>query len=440
MNKTKILQRLLLPLLLISVEVNKALGQETLFYGQDYEGTGVTADWTTSTGGRFTPIIMEEGGNHFMAGDPTQTYNNGATLTGPDLGVSVGTEFVLSFDLRLANSNNNKPEFYITDANGNKFFSLTPTSGNGDYPWIINGSADQVTLATTNYINNTTVSDRHWHRFKLKYASGTTTLTITDLSTNTVEFDKSITTLTTGLGIGRMYYVTGKALAKFAIDNVMATRLFSFNSSTAEVDITSSGTANHPSIDGLPSIINETGTATTITYGSSNSGVAQISNSDGDRGKIYLIGTGVTTITATMGSYTTFYELTVYGTTATVNSSVSDAGILRTCSWELASSGLLDEAGSVTLGGITMTYSYSGETPIAVYDATFGGYVLKVMDTNGYSHANVSYGFPESAYGGTFYKFTTTSVGTLTVNGRMSEVRLLQSDKSLPCRYCQHRH
>ena len=60
-----------------------------VFYEQNYEATGVVADWTTSVNERFTPTILTESGNHFMAANPEQTFNNGATLTGPN--INVGT-------------------------------------------------------------------------------------------------------------------------------------------------------------------------------------------------------------------------------------------------------------------------------------------------------------------------------------------------------------
>ena len=80
--RTKIL--LLTIMLIVNVRgVLAATFVGQVFYEQNYEATGVVADWTTSVNGRFTPTILTESGNHFMAANPEQTFNNGATLTGP---------------------------------------------------------------------------------------------------------------------------------------------------------------------------------------------------------------------------------------------------------------------------------------------------------------------------------------------------------------------
>ena len=417
-----LLRRLLLLLLMVGVE---SVWGQTVYFEQDYEKNGAVADWTTSVSERFTPIIMTEGENHFLAGNPAQTYNNGATLTGPDLGVAAETDFVMSFDLRLGNSNNNKPEFYIKDAGGGKFFSITPKYANGDHPWIINGSTE-VTLDGTQYINRADLmiddnNYRPWHRFKFVHKNGVTTLTITNLSTSTVVFNNIISELSTTGGLGRMMYLSAKSLAKFAIDNVLVTDLFSYTSAEAEVNITSVGTTNRPAITGLPTIVNETGTSS-ITYNSSDRNVALID----ETGKVYLTGTGTTTITATAGSYSTSYELTVYGDDAIISTNTTTDGTNKTMSWSIDSEGILESGKDIYLGGLTMTYGLSTETAIAINDNNT--YVLKIVDKNGWSHPYLNGHVPHDIdYGGTYYKIATTKAGTLNVIGRLNNPVLYTS-------------
>ena len=426
-NNIYSLKALRLILLLLMMVGGMRMWGQTVYYEQNYEDTNPIVDWTTSVGGRFTPTIYTESENHYLGGDPTQTYNNGATLTGPDLGVAAGTNFVLSFDLRLGNSNGNKPEFYIRDASGNKFFSITPQFSNGDSPWIINGETENpVTLAGTQFLNrgdfNTDESNaRPWYRFKFIQNSGTTTLTITNLSTSTnVIPNKVLSVPIAAGGLGQMVYTSGKSLAKFAIDNVLCTSLFSYNSATAEADITWVGNYGRPSISGLPTIIDETGSGESITYSSTNESVARH-----EGGYVYLVGVGTTNIVATKGTNSTSYELTVYGTPAATTSTHTDTGDQRTSTWTINSTGTLEKGGEIYLGGITMTYGSAGETAVVVDEN--GTKVLKTIDDYGYSWANTE---PPTA--GTYYKFVTTKAGRLTLNGKFNRPRFYASDNGTP--------
>lgn len=414
-------------LLLLMMGVSGAWGQ-TVYYEQDYEETVPITDWTTNVGGRFTPIIVTDGGNYYLAADPAQTFNNGATLTGPNLGVEAGANFFMTFDLRLGNSNSNKPEFYICDASGNKFFSLTPQNPNGNnWIWIINGDTEHpIVLDGTQYLNrgdfNIDETDsRPWYRFKFIHKSSNTTLTITNLSTSTdVITNWTLPVLSASGGLGQMMYTSGKSLAKFAIDNVLVTQLFSYNSATAEADITWVGNYGHHAISGLPTIIDETGSGESITYSSTNESVARH-----DGGSVYLVGVGTTNIVATKGTNSTSYELTVYGTSANTTSGHTDSGDLRTSTWTIHSTGILEKGAKVHLGGISMTYGSAGETAVVVDDN--GTKVLKTIDSNGYSWINT-----EPPTTGTHYKFFTTKAGHLILNGKFTRPRFYVSDNGTP--------
>ena len=426
MMKRKILRLLLFILLHTMVGANEAWGWgETVYYLQNYNTSDI--DWSTNTTDRFTPIIVNDGGNLYLAADPTQTNNNGATLTGPDMHVPAGADFLITFDLKLGNSNDNKPKFWINGANGNDMFTVEAQYTNGDHPWIINGNTDySITLSGTNYQNTNTINDRPWFHFKLTSKNGTLHLIIeNDANPRSVLLDHDIETLNTTGGIGRLMFRSGKYLAKFAIDNIRATSLFSYDAASATVPLTAVGTLNHSAISGLPTIINETGTTGTITYSSSNTSVARVDNS----GNVYLVGTGTTGIIATMGSYTTSYELTVTGSNASTNTTTSISSGTTTKTWSLSSEGVMPRGGVADLGAITMSYGINTEMGVAVNDG--GTYVMKVVDANGYSHAaiNGTTHLPDNAsYGGTYYTFRPAANGTLTINGKLYKPRLYNSD------------
>ena len=108
----------LITLLMIVMGSNRVMAVETLF-SQDYEAEDVTPDWTTSTGGRFTPMIMTEGDNHYLSVNQGERNNNGCTLTSTSLQgkVPAGTDFLMQFDLKLGTSNSQAPvDFHIKDA------------------------------------------------------------------------------------------------------------------------------------------------------------------------------------------------------------------------------------------------------------------------------------------------------------------------------------
>ena len=198
---------------------------QTTYYYQDYEAEGATVDWKTSVSGRHTPILAsDDDGNTYLCADPTQTYNNGATLTGPDLNIPAGTSFTMFFDLRLGNSNSSVPSFVIKDDSGNNdIFSIKAISSGNVTNWAINGDNENpVNLAGTGYVNNSIINNRPWYRFKISLSDGVTYLTITNVADGTEILPRTmVTTLSSTGGLGIMYYYTNKNLAKFAIDNVV---------------------------------------------------------------------------------------------------------------------------------------------------------------------------------------------------------------------------
>ncbi len=437
--RTKIL--LLTIMLIVNVRgVLAATFVGQVFYEQNYEATGVVADWTTSVNERFTPTILTESGNHFMAGDPTQTFNNGAVLTGPNINVGTTEKFVITFDLRLRKSsyNDNRPEFYITNYTGNKFFSLKAGDGIGNTTWVVN-DATNITLTGTEYANNSIVSDLHWFRFKLVWDGTNMKLTITDKGTDfststSVLAETTITPLVAGKGIGNMVFTSGRSLAKFAIDNIRVTSLFSFSSDEAAIDITSIGMANRLNLTTLmPELVNEiSGSVTETTYSSSDFNVAK-PETDG----VYLTGIGTTSIGIKKringDDYKSNYELTVYGSQATVTKTVEEltgvnAGKTE-ATWFLNGDATHNNAGlveqSYDFGVVTLTTSYGSETAISVKDLN-DHYVVRVISADGSTETNTTGStLHEDNSGGTFYRIDLAQRGTLQIWGTGGQSAIL---------------
>lgn len=415
-----------------------------VFYEQDYEAKGVVADWTTSVNGRFTPTILEEGDNQFMAANPEKTFNNGATLTGPNINVGTTEKFVMTFDLRLRKSsyNDNRPEFYITNYTGNKFFSLKAGDGIGNTTWVVN-DATNITLTGTEYANNSIVSDLHWFRFKLVWDGTNMKLEITDKGTDfasstSVLASTTITRLNTDGGIGNMVFSTGRSLAKFALDNIHVTSLFSYASESGAIDITSIGMANRLNLTTLmPELVNEiSGSVTETTYSSSDFNVAK-PETDG----VYLTGIGTTSIGIKKringDDYKSNYELTVYGSPATVTKTVEEltgvnAGKTE-ATWFLNGDATHNNAGlveqSYDFGVVTLTTSYGTETPISVNDGS-NQYVVRVIRSDntlpGSTATNTDGStLHEDNSGGTFYRIDLAQQGKLQIWGTGGDAAIL---------------
>ena len=437
--RTKIL--LLTIMLMVNVRgvlADTFVGQ--VFYEQNYEATGVVADWTTSVNERFTPTILTESGNHFMAANPEQTFNNGATLTGPNINVGTTEKFVMTFDLRLRKSsyNDNRPEFYITNYTGNKFFSLKAGDGIGNTTWVVN-DATNITLTGTEYANNSIVSDLHWFRFKLVWDGTNMKLEITDKGTDfasstSVLASTTITRLNTDGGIGNMVFSTGRSLAKFALDNIHVTSLFSYASESGAIDITSIGMANRLNLTTLmPELVNEiSGSVTETTYSSSDFNVAK-PETDG----VYLTGIGTTSIGIKKringDDYKSNYELTVYGSPATVTKTVEEltgvnAGKTE-ATWFLNGDATHNNAGlveqSYDFGVVTLTTSYGSETAISVKDLN-DHYVVRVISADGSTETNTTGStLHEDNSGGTFYRIDLAQQGKLQIWGTGGNAAIL---------------
>ena len=397
----------------------------TNYYSQNYESG--TIDWTTSTAGRFTPVILDDGGNKYLSVNQDERNNNGTTLTRPSFNIAEGTDFNMSFDLKISSSTNQQPtSFTIYDQSGSDIiFSLTATD-TWTTKWIVNNGT-QIELPNTNKGNSSnSITDVPWYTVSLTRRGMTTHATIKDVWGTTI-FEGDITSSSSG-GLGQMEFVTRRYLANFAIDNVEVTPLPTWSESSATIDITDVG-ATDPNVvaDLLPYLKEHRYEIS--SYSSSNPNVASFW--PGNQPLIKGIGTTTITATDSQGNSAS-YNLTVTGTTVTpvINGNTltfSETGIIMNNTERTAKSHTLPK-------GLTVSYGFSdgsiGETAIVV--SSESGSVLKIIDNNGYSRPNLGgNGVPyEGIYGGTFVKLEASANGYMVLTGNVSTVRskLYKSD------------
>lgn len=396
----------------------------TSYYSNDYESNNT--DWTTDTSDRFTPVILEEDGNHYLSVKQDERNNNGATLSSPSLDVPAGTSYQMTFDLKISSSNDQEAtEFKIYDAANvsEVIFSLKEKT-KSTTTWSVNGGTD-VTLDGTNQGKNgiTTVP---WYSITILRAGTNTWVTIKKKSDNSIILDNASVTASATGGLGKMQFVTSRYYANFAIDNVVVTPVLGWSESAKSIDILEVGNTNPNRFADLPAITVKNYDVN--AYASSNTNVAYFPSSGIN--SMLIKGIGTTTITATdVYGYTAAYTLTVTGSTTvpvvTANSlTFGTEGLLR--------NNTEGTAGSYTLSApdLNIAFGYSGETALVVNEGV--GPVLKVIDGNGYSHPNLTGGVipPESQWGGTYVKLTTTKGGHLVVTGNIDGERskLYKSD------------
>lgn len=150
--------------------------------------------------------------------------------------------------------------------------------------------------------------------------------------------------------------------------------------------------------------------SSTVSYSSSNTAVATI---DAANGSIMRKKDGTTTITATIdGSTNVSYILTV---TANQTGAFNVSG--NTCT--VNAKGVLSSNIVISIPSITMTMGGASETPV-ISDLGSGVLGANVADVNGYRFVNLIENGAEPAFG-TFYKFTPSENGKLSVTGYTHE-------------------
>lgn len=193
--------------------------QET-FYSNDYEDGNV--QWVTGTGGRFTPVIMDDD-TKYMSVDQSTRINNGTTLTSSETvgKVAAGNNFTFICRVKLGASNNqNATAFNIYDANNTKLLSIAEKSTNAT-DWTINDNAEQKAKVSAG--GGKAIADLSWVNIQMTYKDGLTYLTLKDANNNVIsEFDKTmITSTSTNGGLGKLEFVTSRYNANFAIDDIV---------------------------------------------------------------------------------------------------------------------------------------------------------------------------------------------------------------------------
>ena len=225
MKKFLLLTKTLFVVTLLCIGATNAWGEVTPF-SESYSSTSTTTGWSTSTGGRFDPAILNESDNYFLSVVQANRNNNGATVTGNIISgkAAAGDDFTITFDLRVSSSTNQSPtSFTIKDAAGSgTFFSLTAT-GTWATTWTINGTSTQVTLPNSNKGNSTnTIADVTWCSYKITRSGDKTFLTITNKETSAVIFERAAITGSSATGgLGNIVFISSRYLANFAIDNIV---------------------------------------------------------------------------------------------------------------------------------------------------------------------------------------------------------------------------
>ena len=200
---------------LLMIVMGSTTASAGVIFKQDYEASGVTADWSAAQTDRYSVGISGDETNHYLLVSSVGTGGNGTTLTSTSLNGKLASdvsEFSMSFDLKLIPGNNQHPnEFIIRDGGAGNVLHLVNTAV-GSTTWQINGSTDQ-----------TIVMDKaKWYSFHLDVLTkDLILLTVTDKDAGTEIFSRQlITSQISTMGLGNMIFYTKRYYAGMAIDNV----------------------------------------------------------------------------------------------------------------------------------------------------------------------------------------------------------------------------
>lgn len=193
----------------------------SILYTNNYEGEEIT--WKSATGGRYTPVLLEDAGNKYLSVADGERNNNGTTLSSTETEglVAEGGNFTMSMRVKLgASTNQAATAFNIYDAaNSAKILSLAEVVTNAT-EWTINGGTQKAAVSAG---GGKAIADLSWVNIVLTYNEGLTYLTLKDEAGEIISgFDKTaIPTSTTVGGLGKMEFVTSRYNANFAIDDVV---------------------------------------------------------------------------------------------------------------------------------------------------------------------------------------------------------------------------
>lgn len=191
------------------------------------------------------------------------------------------------------------------------------------------------------------------------------------------------------------------------------TKPLMFSASGVSVALSSVDVDNHVASQ-LPTLTDNRGSgAADLTYSSSNTSVAVYYGSDNATlGYLRLKNSGVTTITASDGTNSTSFTLTV---TADNVAGTYDA---TSNTYTFNSVGKATPSVISDVDYCTMTIGTGSEMRVVVSNSDTPA--VKVIDSNGFSHPWPWNSATDIPQGGTFFKFEITKTGTLTVTGAIS--------------------
>ena len=222
--KQNLLKTMLVSTALVAGTMGVWADDFVIYYSQDYEGENASVDWITSVATRYTPILQTENNNTFLTVNQSERGNNGCSLTNSSVKVEAGTDFTITFDLKLGSHNDkgkSSAVFTIKDAeNSSAIFSLAD-AGASSTKWIVNGDNDlQLDLPGTGKTADV------WYTFKVTRKGNITYLTVTNTKTGDVILERTaIKTLSEKGGVGKMTFDTSRYFANLAIDNVVVRSL-----------------------------------------------------------------------------------------------------------------------------------------------------------------------------------------------------------------------
>ena len=198
-----------------------------VYYRNDYEDGGLDG-WSTSVGGRFDPTILSdpETENHFLSVAQANTNNNGCVVTGTVLkdAVAADQDFAMTFDMRVASSNNQEPlSVEFKDAAGTGVIFSMVANGKSTEEWKVNGSADNiVTLLNSKPTGDINVVN--WYSYRVVRKDNITYVTIKEKETGEVVMEDKVVESSTG-ALGNIVLTTRRYYGNFAIDNVIVRSL-----------------------------------------------------------------------------------------------------------------------------------------------------------------------------------------------------------------------
>lgn len=182
------------------------------YYTQSY-AADTTADWTSGNTGRYTVDIAEKtagSGDYCLNINAVGNGNNGTTVSTNSnfVGVAAGTDFTLSFDMKLDGGSNQASSFLVNGTDG-YLMQLAAKAADSE-TWYLNDTTTEVT-----------VSKSAWYTYKITRQGENTFLTITAADGTKVYDTASIPTTSVAGGLKGMTYNTKRYWAYCGIDNVV---------------------------------------------------------------------------------------------------------------------------------------------------------------------------------------------------------------------------